>query len=63
MLKSLGKINSHYALTTYGVNAQPYYVLQGRDGKILVEPRGYDLSIENFVNYLNSGLEAYRNQK
>ena len=63
VLKSLGKINSHYALTTYGVNAQPYYVLQGRDGKILVEPRGYDLSIENFVNYLNSGLEAYRNQK
>lgn len=63
VLKSLGKINSHYALTTYGVNAQPYYVLQGRDDKILVEPRGYDLSIENFVNYLNSGLEAYRNQK
>ena len=23
VLKSLGKINSHYALTTYGVNAQP----------------------------------------
>lgn len=60
VLKSLGKINSHYALTTYGVNAQPYYVLQGRDGKILVQPRGYDLSVENFVNYLNSGLEAYK---
>lgn len=63
VLKSLGKINSHYALTTYGVNAQPYYVLQGRDGKILVQPRGYDLNVENFVNYLNSGLQAYRNQK
>lgn len=62
VLKGLGKINSHYALTTYGVNAQPYYVLQGRDGKILVQPRGYDLSVENFVNYLKSGLEAYKKQ-
>ena len=36
VLKSLGKINAYYALKTYGVNAQPYYVLQGRDGKPLV---------------------------
>lgn len=63
VLKSLGKINSYYALKTYGVNAQPYYVLQGRDGKILVQPRGYDLSVPNFVAYLRSGLEAYKNQQ
>ena len=59
VLKSLGKINSYYALKTYGVNAQPYYVLQGRDGKPLVPPRGYDLSVEGFVQFLRSGLEAY----
>ena len=59
VLKSLGKINSHYALTTYGVNAQPYYVLQGRDGEPLVAPRGYDLDVEAFVAFLRSGLEAY----
>lgn len=61
VLKSLGKINSYYALKTFGVNAQPYYVLQGRDGKQLVPPRGYDLSIPGFVAFLRSGLEAYRN--
>ncbi|MBR7114747.1 MAG: thioredoxin family protein, partial [Alistipes sp.] len=32
VLKTLGKINSYYALKTYGVNAQPYYVLQGNEG-------------------------------
>ena len=63
VLKSLGKINSYYALKTYGVNAQPYYVLQGADGQPLVEPRGYDLSVEGFVAFLRSGLEAYRNGK
>ncbi|HIW65849.1 MAG TPA: thioredoxin family protein [Candidatus Alistipes intestinipullorum] len=59
VLKSLGKINSYYALKTYGVNAQPYYVLQGADGKPLVEPRGYDLDIQGFINFLNRGKEAF----
>ena len=63
VLKTLGKINSYYALKTYGVNAQPYYVLQGRDGKPLVEPRGYDLDVDAFVQFLRSGVEAYRNNK
>lgn len=48
---------------TYGVNAQPYYVLQGRDGKTLVPPRGYDLNVENFVQFLRSGVEAYKKQQ
>ena len=63
VLKSLGKINSRYALTTYGVNAQPYYVLQGRGGKMLVPPRGYDLSVPGFLEFLRSGIEAYRAER
>jgi len=63
VLKSLGKINAHYALKTFGVNAQPYYVLQGRDGKVLVPPRGYDLSLPGFVEFLRSGIEAYNKQQ
>ena len=63
VLKTLGKINSYYALKTYGVNAQPYYVLQGRNGEPLVEPRGYDLDVDAFVQFLRSGVEAYRNNK
>ena len=54
VLKSLGKINSYYALKTFGVNAQPYYVLQGR---------GYDLDVQGFVDFLRSGVEAYDRQK
>lgn len=60
VLKSLGKINSHFALKTYGVNAQPYYVLQGEDGKPLVEPRGYNLDVEAFIAFLKAGVEAYQ---
>jgi thiol:disulfide interchange protein DsbD len=60
VLKTLGKINSYYALKTYGVNAQPYYVLQGRDGKPLIEPRGYDLDVEAFIDFLQRGVAAYK---
>ncbi|MCM1151730.1 MAG: thioredoxin family protein [Alistipes sp.] len=63
VLKTLGKINSYHALKTYGVNAQPYYVLQGRDGKPLVPPRGYDLSVAGFIEFLRSGLKAYAEQR
>ena len=62
VLKTLGKINSYYALKNYGVNAQPYYVLQGASGEQLVEPRGYDLDIEAFVDFLQRGVEAYKAQ-
>ncbi len=60
VLKGLGKINSHYALTKYGVNAQPYYVLQGAEGETLVEPRKYDLDVAAFVDFLKKGVEAYK---
>jgi thiol:disulfide interchange protein DsbD len=63
VLKTLGKINSYYALKTYGVNAQPYYVLQGDEGKPLVEPRGYDLDVEGFIDFLQRGVAAYKAAK
>ena len=59
-LKTLGEINANYALTRFSVNAQPYYVLQGKNGEILGEPRGYNLSVEGFVEFLRKGVEEYK---
>ena len=58
-LKSLGRINSYIARTRFGVNAQPNYILIAPDGEQLAPARGYDLSVEGFVKFLKSGLEAY----
>lgn len=60
VLKQLGKINSYYALKTFGVNAQPYYVLQNAEGETLVTPRSYDLDIEAFADFLRRGVAAYK---
>lgn len=58
--KDLGRANSYVARTLWNVNAQPNYVLLSPEGELLVPVRGYDLSIEGFVNFLQSGLDAYK---
>ena len=56
--KDLGRANSYVARTKWNVNAQPNYVLLSPDGEQLVPVRGYDLSVDGFVNFLQSGLDA-----
>ena len=56
--KDLGRANSYTARTLWNVNAQPNYVLLSPSGELLVPVRGYDLSVDGFVQFLKSGLEA-----
>jgi len=56
--KDLGRANSYVARTRWNVNAQPNYVLLSPEGELLVPVRGYDLSVEGFVEFLKSGLKA-----
>jgi thiol:disulfide interchange protein DsbD len=63
VLKTLGKINFNFVFNKYNAISQPHYVLEGRNGKILVPPRNYDLDINGFVQFLKSGVEAYNNNK
>ena len=58
--KDLGRVNSYIAREKFNVNAQPNYVLLSPDGEILVPTHSYDLSVENFINFLKSGVEAYK---
>lgn len=60
--KDLGRANSYTARTKWNVNAQPNYVLLSPAGELLVPVRGYDLSIDGFVDFLQSGLDANKAQ-
>ena len=58
VLKSLGKINSHFALERFNVNAQPYYaILDPVTEEHKAPSRGYNLDVEKFVEFLRKGLE------
>ena len=58
--KTLGKINASFQIERFGINAQPYYVLLDNAGQPLVTPRSYDLNVNGFIQFLESGLKAYQ---
>ena len=58
VLKSLGKINSHFALKRFNVNAQPYYaILDPATEEHKAPSRGYNLDVEEFIGFLQTGLK------
>ena len=59
VLKDLGRVNSYTARTLFGVNAQPNYVILGLNGEALSPVRGYNLNIEEYIDFLHGGLEAF----
>lgn len=59
-LKDIGRVNSYIVRERFNVNAQPNYALLGSDGELLVPVRGYNLSVEGFIDFLESGLEKFR---
>ncbi len=58
-IKTLGKKNHYIASTLFGISSQPAYLLLGDEGEKLVPARGYDLSVDGFVEFLESGLKEY----
>ena len=59
-LKTLGKINSAFALEKFGANAQPHYVILDAEGQQLGDARGYDLDVNAFVEWMNKGLSLHK---
>ncbi|OKL42150.1 protein-disulfide reductase DsbD family protein [Pontibacter flavimaris] len=61
--KTIGRKYADYQITKFNVNAQPYYVLMDESENVLVKPIAYDLSVDNFVKFLDAGVEAYNNKQ
>jgi len=60
MKKTVGKVYADLQITRFNVNAQPYYVLLDTDGELLVNPRAYDLDVDEFEDFLDRGLEEFQ---
>jgi thiol:disulfide interchange protein len=58
--KTIGKQNADLQIAKLNNNAQPFYVLVGRDGKVLVSPYAYDRDVQDFVKFLDSGKKRYK---
>lgn len=60
-IKTLGNKWSDFQASTFATNSQPYYVIVNNTSKVLVPPQAFNLDIKNYINFLDSGLAAYRN--
>ncbi len=58
--KTIGKQNADLQITRLNNNAQPFYVLIGKDERVLVSPYGYDLDAAKFASFLDGGRTKYK---
>ncbi len=58
--KTIGKQNADLQIKNLENNAQPFYVLVGKDERVLTWPYSYDRSPERFVRFLETGKKKYK---
>ncbi len=58
--KTIGKQNADFQISRFNNNAQPFYIILTPDGDFLHGPKDYDTDIGDFVNFLNEGLDKFK---
>lgn len=60
--KTLGKKNEDIEISMFKTNSMPLYAIVDLNGKPLIETRGTDFDIKAYIDWLDRGAEAFRNQ-
>ena len=58
-LRTVGAKWSYLQSRKFGANAQPFYVMLNNEGKPLAGSRAYDEDIDEYLQFLNTGLKNY----
>ncbi len=61
--KQLGQINSDFVAAKYKASAQPTYIICDNEGNMLIPHVGYTPDKQDFIKYLRTGIDAYKNGK
>ena len=61
-IRTVGNKWSNFQITRFQRNSQPHYVILGPDEKQLIEDRGYNTNVETYINWLERGLETFREE-
>lgn len=61
VIKTLGRRNLNYQSKTFNNNAQPFYVIIDCEGNVLTKENfKYQKNVENFVRFLEEGVQNYK---
>ena len=58
-IKNIGNKWSAYQIEKYEQLSQPLYIVQDLDGNDLSAPRGYDSSVDGYVEFLKAGKKSF----
>jgi thiol:disulfide interchange protein len=59
-IRRVGQKWSLFQAERYGINTQPYYIILDHNENTLVAPRSYNTSIEGYIEFLDEGLEKFK---
>lgn len=57
--KTIGRKNTDFQITRFGVNAQPYYIILDPAGNALTEGVGFVSNVDDYVAFLDKGVKAF----
>ena len=57
--KTIGQINTNYEIEMFGTNTQPLYAITDADGNSLVDPVGFNLDIQEYIEWLDEAYQKF----
>lgn len=58
-LRTIGDINKQFEMDTFNSIATPLYLLLDHEGNLLAQPKGKDLNVQNFIDFLEEGKNRF----
>ncbi len=58
-IKNIGQKWSDFQASRFNINSQPFYVILDTEGKNLVPSQAFNLDINNYIQFLDSGKKAF----
>ena len=60
VLRTMGRVTRHLQQERFGSVAVPYYVMLDPDGNMLSGPHGTDFNADNFLAFLDQGINKFK---
>ena len=60
IITMLGKKNMYIQNKKYNENSQPCYFVVDHDGSVLAGPTHFEMNVDNYLKFLDEGLDAFR---
>jgi thiol:disulfide interchange protein len=60
LINTLGGKWSDFQASKFNTNSQPFYVIVNSNGDVLVPPSGADYEAENYIKFLDTGINQFK---